>query len=221
MSDLFESIKQGANQVLSEIDQKGQLKAALSGIRLQLSEVERRRRVSSLEKEVKTLQGEMKQLTEALGLQTLSLHDTGKVVHPELSRLCERINELRSEVEATKAELTALKVPAVRTAKCPKCQAEVGAGAEFCPKCGAQLQVRAAASPPAPAAKTRTIVRLRCPKCKTVLPQEAGFCPTCGVKIKRPQARPAQKRFCSSCGAQVGPDSQFCPACGQPAASTS
>jgi hypothetical protein len=108
MSDIIDAIRQGAGQVLSEIDQKGQLKSAFDGIRHQLSELERRRKANSLEGELKALQAEMKQLTEALGLQTLSLFDAGKVTHPELARLCERINELRADIEGKKAQLESL-----------------------------------------------------------------------------------------------------------------
>jgi len=182
-----------------------------------LGSMERRRRINALENQIKTLQRETKQLTEALGLQTLSLFDAGKITYPELSRLCERINELRAELESKKAELTALKVQAAQPTQCPQCQASVPAKADFCPKCGAQLKAQAAASPSAPATKPRTVVRLRCPKCKTILSPEAEFCPTCGVKIKQPRTRPVQKRFCSSCGAEISLNARFCSICGQPA----
>ncbi len=241
MSDLIESIKQGAGQVLSDLDQKGQLKSAFEGLRHQWGELERRRKVSSLTTQIKTMEAETKQLTEALGLQTLSLFDTGKITNPELARLCQRINEVRSEMEQKKQELAQLRAqaPATRTIQCPQCHASVDADAQFCPKCGAQLPVGASAttdvsstgtaapttgvSPAdpstAPSAGSTgapsTRVRMRCPRCKTVLPSDAGFCPTCGVKIRRPQA-PAEARFCPSCGAQASQGARFCPVCGQP-----
>ena len=223
MSELIDSLKQGASQVISGIDQKGQLKSAIDGIRYQLTELERKRKITQLEGQLKSLQAEMKQLTEALGLQTLSLFDTGKIVHPELTRLCERINELRAETEQRKADLTELKVqaappPKPEIVKCPRCQAKVSNEDGFCPKCGERLQ-KPSPEPAAEAAQSsqsRVVVRLRCPKCKTVLPEEADFCPTCGVKIKRPQAtQPAPKRFCASCGAEINPAARFCPVCGQ------
>ena len=108
MSEIIESIKQGASQVWSELDEKGQLKSTLSGIRKQWSELERRRKTNALKGEIKSLRSETKQLTEALGLQALTLIDAGKIVHPELSRLAERINELRSEADQRKAELIKL-----------------------------------------------------------------------------------------------------------------
>jgi rRNA maturation endonuclease Nob1 len=215
MSDIIESIKQGAGQVLSGIDQKGQIKSAIDGIRGQWSELERRRKTSQLGNEIKSLQNEMKQLTEALGLQTLSLFDVGKIAHPELTRLCDRINELRSDVEQKKAELATLKVAS--QTRCPQCQTEVPGSAEFCPKCGQRLQPVPAAEPAAAsAAQRRVVVRFRCPRCKTILPSEAGFCPTCGVKIRRPQAS-APERFCASCGAAMDVKAHFCPICGHAA----
>jgi membrane protease subunit (stomatin/prohibitin family) len=244
MSDIFESIKQSAGQVLSGIDQKGQLKSALDGIRHQWNELERRRKQSSLGDAIKAQQGEMKQLTEALGLQTLSLYDAGKVVHPELARLCERINELRAEIEAKKGELEALQAQAAQqaqaTTQCANCRAQVPAGAEFCPQCGAPLKAAPqpaaqapALSPSAPtAAPARTVVRFRCPRCKTELSAGDDFCPACGVKIVRPapQTRAgAPVQGPSPAGARRQPQAQpptqvggqaapagirFCPSCG-------
>lgn len=223
MSDIIETIKHGASHVLSEFDQKGQLRAAFEGIRDQLSELERRRKVSTLRGQVNALQGEMKQLTEALGLQTLSLFDAGKITHPELSRLCERINELRSELDLKKAELGQLSaLEPTKALVCPHCQATLEAGAGFCPKCGTRLQPQQPPQPPTEQqTPSHTIVRLRCPRCKTTLMPDAESCPTCGVKIKRLESQPAPARFCASCGAQLRTRSHFCPICGQPATGAS
>jgi len=217
MSDLIESIKQGAEQVISSIDQKGQIQSAIQGIRNQLGEIDRKRKIGQLESQIKSLQSEMKQLTEALGLQTLSLYDIGKIKHVELTRLCDRINELRSDLEQQKADLAELKVtpaPKVTMVKCPRCQTRVPDNAEFCPKCGERLQELESKKPAE--AKPRVIVRMRCPKCKTILPQEGDFCPKCGVKIKRPQTQPStSKQFCASCGAELNAKARFCPVCGK------
>lgn len=216
MSDIIESIKQSAGQVFSELDQKGQIRSAFEGIRSQLSELERRRRASVLRTQIKGLQDQVKQLTEALGLQTLSLFDAGRITHPELSRLCERIGEVQAEIERQKAELAQLE--ALPKLKCPKCQADVAADAEFCPKCGTRLREAPPQTTATPAPQARTVVRMRCPRCKTILPPDAGFCPTCGVRIKQPQAQPVQARqqqYCPSCGAETSPNAQFCPVCGQ------
>lgn len=219
MSDIIDSIKHGAEQVISGIDQKGQIKSAIDGMRRQWSDLERKRRTSQVENQVKSLQSEMKQLTEALGLQTLSLFDANKITHPELMRLCERINELRSEIEQNKAELAELKIqapppPKPEIIQCPRCQSRVSTDDGFCPKCGERL--RQPVPEPEPA-QPRVVVRLRCPKCKTVLSGDAEFCPGCGVKIKRSQKAtpaPAPSRFCASCGAQAGASARFCPVCG-------
>jgi RNA polymerase subunit RPABC4/transcription elongation factor Spt4/septal ring factor EnvC (AmiA/AmiB activator) len=220
VSDIIESIKQGADQVLSNIDQQGRLKSTLEGLKSQWTEVERRRHTNQLNNEIKNAQSEMKQLTTALGLQTLSLYDAGKIHRPELARLCERINELRAEIDERKAALAKLKKelsPALT--ECPQCRAEVASGADFCHKCGAQITAPAQPLPAAPAA--RAVVRLRCPKCKTIVPDGAGFCPTCGVKLKMPQAASGALQFCASCGAKMNATSRFCPVCGSAAESRS
>lgn len=224
MSDIIDSLKQGANQILSNIDQDGRVKSAIEGIRHQFSEVERRRRIGQLENLLRNLQLEIKQLTEALGLQTLSLYDTGAIKHPELARLCERINELRSDADEARAELAQFKaqMAAPTAVKCPQCQAQVAANTEFCPQCGARLKTQMPPQPATtPASSTQQQVRFRCPKCKTVLPASAGFCPSCGTKLRVPAAAAptANKHFCPACGAEIGAGARFCPACGHAAES--
>ena len=221
MSDIFDSIKEGANQVLSSIDQQGHLKSVIDGLRTQWSEVDRRRRTNQLSAEIKALREEMKQLTEALGLQVLSLYDAGKVSHPELARLCERINSLRDDIEARNGELAELKAQAAAAVThCAQCQASVTGDAEFCPKCGARVRTAQASQPAPPASGAQTVVRLRCPKCKTIVSPGAGSCPTCGVKLKMPQSSASTGQFCAACGAQLSTDARFCPACGRAASGT-
>lgn len=221
MSELLDSIKQGASQVISGIDQKGQLKSAFEGLKTQLNELERRRKINQFEGQLKSLQNEMKQLTEALGLQTLSLYDAGKINYPELSRLCERITELRAEVEQKKAELTELKAastPRPKIAECPRCKTKVAESDEFCPKCGERLSPVVQATLPVPQAQAPVVTRLRCPKCKTILPDQSDFCPGCGVKLKKPAAKAqTAKKYCASCGAEMSASARFCPVCGQAA----
>jgi DNA repair exonuclease SbcCD ATPase subunit len=231
MTDIFDSIKQGAGQVLSNIDQKGQLKSALDGIRSQWNELERRRKTSALDKEIKTQQAEMRQLTEALGLQTWSLFDAGKIVHPELSRLCERISELRAEIDAKKAELETLKAQQAAEQQAAAQQAAAQqAAAQQAVSQGATAQAPVASA----AGQIRTAIRLRCPRCKTELSAGDDFCPTCGVKIVHPAAQPAAAQPAAAQArtvAQTQPSSpmpaqppvaqqttasgiRFCPSCG-------
>jgi RNA polymerase subunit RPABC4/transcription elongation factor Spt4 len=231
MSDIIETIRQGADDLLSGLDQKGQIRSTLEGLRSQWSDLDRRRKISALEKQIKTQRAEMKQLTEALGLQTLSLYETGSITSPELARLCERITELRSEIEAQKAQVEQMKAEAQAQAQalaearaqqraahaataCPQCGTAVPANAEFCHKCGAQQKAPAPTPtpPPAPAsqpasAPAGTVVRLRCPQCKAILPSDAEFCSSCGVKFKRPAQTPAGAVPASSA-------TRFCPSCG-------
>lgn len=238
MSDIIETIKQGADDLLSGLDQKGQIRSTIEGIRSQWSDMDRRRKVSSLDKQIKTQRAEMKQLTEALGLQTLSLYETGSITSPELARLCERITELRSEIETGKAQVEQMKAEAKAQAQalaqaraqqraaqaataCPQCGAAVQANDEFCHKCGAQQKAPPPAPPPrpinTPAASVQpahtpaaTVVRLRCPQCKTILPSDAEFCSSCGVKFKRPAQAPASP----STNLPAAGATPFCPSCG-------
>ena len=220
MSDLIESIKQGAGQVLSELDQKGQLRSAIDGIRSQWNELERRRKKSSLESQVKSMRVEMKQLAEALGLQTLSLYEAGKIAHPELARLCERISELRTDIDEIKKTLAELEERAAKRATpkahCALCHAEIEANADFCPKCGARLKAQPAQETSPKEPRKRATVRTRCPRCKTEVSPDAAFCPGCGAKFRRAQTTvPSSAQFCPSCGAEARPNAQFCPICGQ------
>lgn len=219
MSDLLDSIKQGASQAISSLDQKGQLKTAFESLKSQLSELERKRKINQYESQIKSLQSEMKQLTEALGLQTLSLYDAGKISLPELTRLCERIIELRAELEQKKAELTELKAsstPRPKMVSCPRCQTQATETDEFCPKCGERL--RPLAQPTAQAATAappKVVTRLRCPRCKTILPEQADFCPGCGAKLKKATPAASVKKYCAACGAEISASARFCPACGK------
>jgi RNA polymerase subunit RPABC4/transcription elongation factor Spt4 len=242
MSDILDTIRQGADDLLSGLDQKGQIRSALEGLRSQWSDMDRRRKISSLEKQIQTQRAEMKQLTEALGLQALSLYETGSITNPELGRLCERITELRSEVATQKAQVEQMKAEAKAQAEamaaaraqaraaqaataCPQCGAAVPAGDRFCHKCGAEQQ----APPPTPAAAPppagpRADPAAAVPPAPSGQPQQGTV-----IRLRCPQCKtilPSDAEFCSSCGvkfkrpaqaaAQPAPTSatRFCPACG-------
>lgn len=72
---------------------------------------------------------------------------------------------------------------------CPKCGANVRAGAKFCPECGSKLG-------------TET-----CPKCGAQVKAGAKFCPECGSKLGA--------AACPKCGAQIKAGAKFCPECGE------
>ena len=78
-------------------------------------------------------------------------------------------------------------------AVCPKCQAKIPAGSQFCTNCGSRLGEQP---------KPQTIT---CPKCNTSVPATAKFCPECGEKLRR---------TCGNCGREAKPDEKFCPECG-------
>ena len=78
------------------------------------------------------------------------------------------------------------------TVACPKCGAQVRAGAKFCPECGGRMQQ-----------ETK-----KCPKCGAECKASAKFCPECGEKFT------AAKK-CPKCGTECKPGAKFCPECGE------
>lgn len=78
------------------------------------------------------------------------------------------------------------------TVACPKCGAQVRAGAKFCPECGGRMQQ-----------ETK-----KCPKCGAECKASAKFCPECGEKFS------AAKK-CPKCGTECKPGAKFCPECGE------
>ena len=74
---------------------------------------------------------------------------------------------------------------------CPKCQANIPVGSQFCIKCGANLMTMSV-----------------CPSCHQTLTTHSNFCPHCGTKIQ-------SITNCPSCGAQVPENTKFCPECGK------
>jgi len=91
------------------------------------------------------------------------------------------------------AQPGAAAAPAAPTVACPKCQAQVPAGAKFCSNCGGPM--------PAPAT---------CPKCQAQVPAGAKFCSNCGS--------PMAAAACAKCGKPLAPGAKFCADCGTPVA---
>ena len=75
---------------------------------------------------------------------------------------------------------------------CPKCGAEVPAGAKFCARCGAKTDGGAAGGV--------------CKKCGTRLLAGAKFCSECGTPVET---------LCPKCGAKLLETAKFCPECGE------
>ncbi len=91
----------------------------------------------------------------------------------------------KAQQEGEKGEGPAKQPPA---AKCPKCSADLPAGAKFCLNCGARL-----------------VETMNCPKCKAELPKSAKFCSECGEKLVA---------SCPKCKAELAPGLKFCSECG-------
>lgn len=75
---------------------------------------------------------------------------------------------------------------------CPKCGADVPAGAKFCARCGAKTDGGAAGGV--------------CKKCGTRLLAGAKFCSECGTPVET---------LCPKCGAKLLENAKFCPECGE------
>lgn len=76
-------------------------------------------------------------------------------------------------------------------ATCPKCNAQVAAGAKFCSGCGGPMPVASA-----------------CPKCKAEMAPGAKFCSACGASLAA--------ATCAKCNAELAPGAKFCGSCGNP-----
>ena len=79
--------------------------------------------------------------------------------------------------------------PAAAEAACNACGKTLGAGAKFCPHCGADQ---------APPVAT-------CVKCEAEISEGSKFCPKCGAP---------QSQVCAKCGKSLDPGAKFCPECG-------
>jgi len=143
------------------------------------------------------INGEEKKIAEYtlhIGELMVERLDNGETFDDEIAALYGSIQEsrkviaaARADIEENKQENEAMKqafapeVPADPV--CPACGAAVGADANFCPQCGAKVEVEPAPAPaePAPA---------QCPQCGTPVQEDAKFCEQCGTPVDAP-AEPA------------------------------
>ena len=178
MSDWLGKIVEGAGQVISQVDQGGQIQSAITGLRQRLAEADRKRKVSQVKQRIRELQTQETQAINALSAQVLALHEAGTLAQPELVSLCRSVDDIRKQLREQEDELLQLQPPPPQPApdlRCPHCGAGVVAGAAFCQACGASL----APEPAAPPAKF-------CIHCGAQLRENARFCPTCGQTVARP-----------------------------------
>jgi hypothetical protein len=182
VSDIIDRIVDSAGQVISEVDKGGRIQSAISGLRHQMAEADRKRRINALKQEIRDLQAQEAQAINSLSAQVMALHEAGTLTQPELVSLCKGVDEVRVLLKEKEDELAQMQPPPppqpapqpqpdTRT-KCPSCSVAVVAGAAFCQTCGAAL---AKEEPPAP-------VHF-CPHCGAQLREGARFCPKCGQTV--------------------------------------
>ena len=184
---MFDKLREGAEQVISEVDKGGQIQSAISGLRQRMAEADRRRKINAVKGQIQDLQAKEAQAINSLSAQVLALYEAGTLTQPELVSLCRGVNEIRKQIEAREAELANLEpppAPAPAAApepqagpRCPNCGAAVVPGAAFCQTCGTRLAPQQA---PAPV--------LYCVHCGAQLRPGAKFCPKCGQTLPAAEA---------------------------------
>ncbi len=191
MSDLFDQLKEGADQVISEVDKirkTGQ--AAISTLQERLAEADRRRKAKQLQSDLTSLRGKINELMPALGIQTMGLYEKGKLTLPELVALCEHIGELKAQAAEKEKELAALQPslpPALPAAPapptpavsiCPACTQPLLVDGAYCPYCGVKIAESLPSVPPKPRF---------CVHCGAALRAQSRFCPKCGAAVETPR----------------------------------
>jgi hypothetical protein len=187
MSDLIDKLVEGAGQVISDVDKGGRIQTAISGLRHQMAEADRKRRINNVKKELGDLQAREAQTINALSAQVLALYEAGSLTQPELLSLCKGVDEVRVQIKVKEAELEQLLPPP------PPAPAEP-------------------APPQQPS--TESAPDTLCPSCGVAVVEGAAFCQTCGTKIVQ-AGPPPPVHFCPHCGAQLRQGARFCPKCGQ------
>jgi hypothetical protein len=180
---MLDKLREGAEQVISEVDKGGQIQSAISGLRQRMAEADRRRKINAVRGQIQDLQAKEAQAINSLSAQVLALYEAGTLTQPELVSLCRGVNEIRKQIEAREAELAKLEPPSVAVPgpqagpHCPNCGMAVLAGATFCQTCGTRLAPQQA---PAPV--------LYCVHCGAQLREGAKFCPKCGQTVPAGEA---------------------------------
>ncbi len=183
MSDIFHQLKDGADQVISEVDKLRQTgQSALTVIQERMAEAERKRKLKQLQRDLAGLRQQIDQMTTALGVQAIGLYEQGTLSNPELVTLCEHVSELRGKVKEKEEKLADLQpsspepapptgpaMPVQTRLLCPSCAQPLPAQATYCPYCGVKTT-----SPASPQIRF-------CAQCGATLREQARFCPQCGA----------------------------------------
>ena len=170
MSDWLSKLVDGAGQVISQVDQGGQIQSAISGLKQRLAEADRKHKISLAKQQLRDLHTQEAQALSALSAQVLALHEAGTLAQPELVSLCRSVDEIRRQVRECETLLQQLEPPPPQPsdARCPHCGGVVVAGAAFCQGCGTKLAVEPVAF---------------CSHCGARLREGSRFCPACGQPV--------------------------------------
>jgi hypothetical protein len=180
---MLDKLREGAEQVISEVDKGGQIQSAISGLRHRMAEADRRRKINSVTGQIQELQAKEAQAINSLSAQVLALYEAGTLTQPELVSLCRGVDEIRKQIAAREAELAKLEPAPVAASepqagnRCPTCGVAVVAGAAFCQTCGTRLATQQAPPPV-----------LYCVHCGEQLRKQAKFCPKCGQSVPAGEA---------------------------------
>jgi len=187
VSEIFDKLVDGAGQIISEVDKGGKIQVAISGLRHQMAEADRKRKINQIKQEILDLQTKEAQAINSLSAQVLALYEAGSLTQPELLSLCKGVDESRTQIKEKEEELAqfepaqpdpvqAQPQSAVGEDRCPQCSVVIVAGAAFCQTCGAPLTKE---EPPPPV--------LFCVGCGSQLREGARFCPKCGQTVPQNQ----------------------------------
>ena len=174
MPDLVQAFRDKADDLLASINRKGGVRATIENLRRQMHVADQRRAINKVKGELKNLEKQIDEMTTAVGIQAVGLHEAGKLTSPELKPLCQHIVELRAALTQQQAELAKLEAleGAERAAPGPVCSAcgkPQSSEGTFCPYCGA-------ARPASDAER---------------------FCTACGARLR------SNSKFCAKCGQAV------------------
>jgi DNA repair exonuclease SbcCD ATPase subunit len=176
MSDLLNTFKERAEQLVSAINDHGGIRATMDGLRRQMAAADRRRETQKIKGELRRLDGQITEMITAVGVQAVGLHKSGHLHSPELAPLCQHIVELEAVVAQQKDELAKIEAAEEQEKEqgvgdCPSCGRPLLEGATFCPHCGVAVPTQL------------RITYHFCPACGTELRPGAKFCGKCGHRL--------------------------------------
>ncbi len=157
-------------------------------------EAERVVRLNRAQARIASTQEQLSASVARLGYLTYDLAGRGEITHPQVTALCESMNQLKAEVTRLQADIRAIQteqfVEAQPLPKCAFCGAVIPLEARFCRRCGRPATAESAAPPIVPRA---TPTGLICSACGTVSPGDMRYCLHCGQPLAGvPQSPPAR-----------------------------